>query len=587
MVVLDVARSMSGLTWDMVTTDERLAQALAQRFHLPDIVARILAARGITLETAADFLEPTLRKNLPNPLLLKDMERAATRMKKAVVGGEPIGLMGDYDVDGATSTAILKMFLEEVGIKVYTFIPEREHGYGPNAQKMHEFKEKGCRVVATLDCGMTAFEPIAEGKKMGLDVIVLDHHDAEKSLPNAYAVVNPKRLDEPTDHPCRNMAAVGVVFLFTVALNTMLRNGGFYDSKRPEPNLMKFLDLVAFGTVCDVMKLRGVNRLLVKAGLNQMRKGTNKGLTALMTLVGIDEPPAAYHLGYILGPRVNACGRIGRSDLGMQLLSCQDSVKAAALAQQLDDLNLTRRDIEASVLQEAIEQADGRSQSDPFVLVKGENWHQGVVGIVAGRLKDRYNMPVFVLSIEGDEVKGSSRSVQGVDLGSLVMNALAKKILTRGGGHPMAAGFSLKKDKIDAFYRYLQEKITPDRCQDRSSILEIDGVLDIGGATSELVQKIGLLAPFGESNPEPRFVISNVTVTRTTLLKNGHIACTLAGRSGGYLNAIAFRAADTEMGHRLLSGRGAYFHVAGLLKRDNWHGQEKVQLQIQDMANAL
>ena len=587
MFVCGVEKSLSGLTWNKTKTDERMTQALAQRFQLPDAVAGILAGRGITVETAEEFLSPTLKKNLPNPLTLKDMERAAERMKKAIVGGEPIGLMGDYDVDGATSTSILKMFLEGLGVKVYTFIPEREDGYGPNALKMHEFKDKGCHVVATLDCGMTAFDVIAEGTKLGLDVLVLDHHDPEKSLPNAYAVVNPKRLDEPVDHPCRNMAAVGVVFLFVVALNTLLRTGGFYDEKRPEPNLIRFLDLVAFGTVCDVMKLKGVNRLFVKAGLNQMRKGENKGLTALMSLVGIEEPPTAYHLSYILGPRVNACGRVGHSDLGMQLLSCQDSVKASALAQQLDDLNLTRRDIEAAVLQEAIEQADTRPPTDSFVFVKGENWHQGVVGIVAGRLKDRYNLPVFALSIEGDEVKGSSRSVQGVDLGTLVINAVTKKILTRGGGHPMAAGFSLKRDRLDDFYRYLQEQITPDKCQNQGTGLDIDGVLDIGGVTPTLVDQLAQLAPFGEGNPEPRFVIQNVMVMRTTMLRNGHIACTFSGRGGGYLNAIAFRAADTEIGHALLTAKGRYFHVAGVLKKDIWHGKEKVQLQIQDMANAL
>ena len=587
MLVLDVTQSISGLTWNMVIGDERTTQVLAQRFGLPDIVARIMASRGITPDTAEAFLNPTLRKNLPNPLTLKDMEKAANRMASAVLAGEPIGLMGDYDVDGATSTAILKMFLEDLGIAVYTFIPEREDGYGPNVRKMQEFKDKGCHLVATLDCGMTAFDPIDAGTKLGLDIIVLDHHDAETRLPNAYAVVNPKRLDEPIDHPCRNMAAVGVIFLFTVALNTILRNRHFYSETRPEPNLIRFLDLVAFGTVCDVMKLQGVNRLFVKAGLAQMAKCENKGLTALMSLVGLNEPPAAYHLGYMLGPRVNACGRVGHSDLGMQLLSCRDAVKAAALAQQLDDLNLTRRDIEAGVLQEAIEQADGRPTNDSFILVKGENWHQGVVGIVAGRLKDRYNLPVFALSIEGDEVKGSSRSVQGVDLGTLVMNALAKGILSRGGGHPMAAGFSLQKDKIDAFYHYLQENITPDKCQNSATTLEIDGVLDIAAATPSLVNKLSLLAPFGEANPEPRFVIQNVMITRSTLLKNGHIACTLTGRGGGYLNAIAFRSADTELGHQLLTARGQYFHIAGLLKRDSWKGAEKVQLQIQDMSNAL
>lgn len=586
MAVLDVTCSLNGLTWEMQPTDARLAAALAQRFDLPEVVARILASRGIDLESADSFLYPTLKHNLPNPLSLKDMEKAARRMADAIEAKEPIGLMGDYDVDGATSTALLKMFLEEIGVPVYTFIPEREEGYGPNALKMKEFYDKGCRLVATLDCGMTAFDPIDAGVKLGLDIIVLDHHDAEQSLPNAYAVVNPKRLDEPVAHPCHYMAAVGVVFLFTVALNTILRERGFY-AKRPEPNLMRFLDLVAFGTVCDVVRLQGVNRLFVKAGLNQMRKGENKGIAALAELVGLSEPPSAYHLGYVFGPRVNACGRVGQSDIGMQLLSCQDNIQASVLAHTLEELNLQRRDIEAAVLLEAIEQAESRPESDPFVFVKGELWHQGVVGIVAGRLKDRYNLPVFALSIEGDEVKGSSRSVQGVDLGALVMNAIGKGILSRGGGHPMAAGFSLKKERLNDFYMYLKENITPDMTQNRSSTLEIDGILDIGGATADLVRQINLLAPFGEANPEPRFVIKDVMVSRCTLLKNGHIGCTLSGRGGLYLQAIAFRASDTELGHQLLTSCNSYFHVAGILKLDSWRGQTKIQFQIQDAAKSL
>ena len=583
---VEKVKSLSGLNWHFTEADERMTAALVQQ-GLPEIVARILSARGITPETLDSFLHPTLRANLPNPLSLKDMERAANRMADAVVAGEPIGLMGDYDVDGATSTAILKMMLEDLGVTVHTFIPEREDGYGPNAGKMKEFYDRGCRVVATLDCGMTAFDPIKAGTDMGLTILVLDHHDPEKKLPDAYAVVNPKRLDEPVDHPCRGMAAVGVVFLFAVALNTILRQRDFYSETRPEPNLIRYLDLVAFGTVCDVMKLQGVNRLFVKAGLNQMSKCENKGLMALSALVGLDSAPNTYHLGYVLGPRVNACGRVGHSDLGMQLLSCRDTIKAAALAQQLDDLNLMRREIEGAVLLEAMEQAESKSGTDSFVFVHGDHWHQGVVGIVAGRLKDRYNLPVFALSIEGDEAKGSSRSVPGVDLGTLVMNALSLGILTRGGGHPMAAGFSLKTDRLDDFYNYLKENITPDQLEDRATTLSLDGTLDIMGVTADLVEKINMLAPFGEGNPEPRFMIRDVRIAHSKLLKNGHISCRLAGRSGGYLNAIAFRAADTEIGNQLLKARDDLFHIAGVLKLDNWQGQSRVQIQIQDMSKAL
>lgn len=585
MSVLGVAKSLSGLAWELRPADDRNSLAMAQKYGLPEIVARALAARDVTLETVEAFLNPTLKNNLPNPFSLKDMDKAARRMAAAVLAGEPIGLMGDYDVDGATSTALLKMFLEYCGINTYCFIPDREDGYGPNVNKMKEFHQTGCKLVATLDCGMTAFDPIAYGTFLGLDIIVLDHHDPEKTLPDAYAVVNPKRLDEPVDHPCRYMAAVGVVFLFIVALNNILRSKGFYKDKQ-EPNLIPYLDLVAFGTVCDVVKLQGVNRLFVKSGLNQMRLGQNKGLAALAELVGLDEAPTAYHLGYIFGPRINACGRVGKSDIGMKLLSTNDKTEARILAEQLEELNLKRRDIEAAVLEAAVWQVENRQEDLPFIVVQGEDWHQGVVGIVAGRLKDKYNLPVFALSIEGDEVKGSSRSVPGVDLGCLVMNAIEKGILSRGGGHPMAAGFSLHKEKLQEFHNYLKQSITHDSVCGNAHVLDIDGVLDIAGICPELIENLAMLAPFGEANPEPRFVIKDVTVTRVMPLKNGHIACTLTGRNGKYISAIAFRAADTPVGEKLIHSSGIYFHVAGFLKQETWKGRTKIQLQIHDMAEA-
>ena len=479
---------------------------------------------------------------------------------------------------------LLKLFLEACQIHVLTFIPEREDGYGPSAKKMKEFKEQGCSVIVTLDCGVTAFEPISYGKDLGLDVIVLDHHLAEKQLPQAYAVVNPKRLDEPLTHPCRHMAAVGVVFLFVIALNKVLRERGFYKGKK-EPDLLKYLDLVALGTVCDVVPLTGVNRLFVKSGLLHMKKMENKGIQALAESSGLSDTMTTYHLGYILGPRINACGRIGKSDVAMRLLSSDDDSQTKVLALELEELNILRRDIEASVLLEAIEQVESSPLDVPFILVKGENWHQGVVGIVAGRLKDKYNLPVFVLSIEGDEIKGSSRSIEGIDLGALIMNALSKGILTRGGGHMKAAGFSLKKEKIDDFYQYLCENIDKEKLKTVSS-LQIDGVLDIHGVNAELLESLKVLEPFGESNPEPCFVVSNVMISNSIPLKNGHISCILMGRDGGRLSAIAFRVADKEIGTILLKNTGKYYHVAGRIKQDIWKGKTKIQMYIEDLAEA-
>ncbi len=580
-----VEKSISGLTWRVKSAEDRVVLQMVQKYDLPEMVARILAGRGFCSETVGDFLNPTLKKNLPNPFTLKDMERAAERVSRVVLAGEPIGIMGDYDVDGATSTAILKMFLKSCGIRVLTFVPNREDGYGPNAKKMIEYRQAGCSVVLTADCGMTAFEPIDVGTKSGLDVIVLDHHEPEKTLPNAYAVVNPKRLDEPVSHPCHHLAACGVVFLFVVALNQILRKKGFYQN-RPEPNLMQYLDLVALGTVCDVVKLQGVNRLLVKAGLKQMQKRENIGLVALSDKAGLDKAPAAYHLGFVFGPRINACGRVGQSDLGMQLLSETDKTRAAVLAEQLEELNLMRRDIEAEVLELAVHQVEQRTEQLPFIVVEGENWHQGVVGIVAGRLKDRYNLPVFALSIEGDDVKGSSRSVPGVDLGTLVINAIGAGVLDRGGGHPMAAGFSLKKEKLPAFKAYLKEHIQNTDLKNDISTLDVDAVMDVGGVTQNFMQSVARLEPFGESNPEPCFVLKNVTVSHVTVLKNGHVACSFTGKNGKYISGIAFRVEDKPIGRFLKSALHEQCHVAGFLKMDTWKGKTKIQIQIQDIALA-
>jgi len=577
--------SLNGFTWQIQEASERVVQMLVQRESLPEIVARLLALRGLDADTVDEFLYPKLKTNLPNPNTLKDMERAAKRVSDSIVAGEPIGIMGDYDVDGATSTAILKMFLQEVGVAVHTFIPDREDGYGPNAKKMVEFKELGCSVVLTADCGTTAYDPIEAGTNLGLDVIILDHHNAEITLPKCYAVVNPKRLDEPVDHPCRHLAACGVVFLFVVSLNAELRSRGFYTDKA-EPNLIQYLDLVAFGTVCDVVQLRGVNRLLVKSGLKQLAQNQNKGMYALCQCVNINEPVRAYHLGYILGPRVNACGRVGKSDLGMQLLSCSDAIQASLLAQELDGLNLARREIEADVMLQAIEQVESGPSDRTFLAVKGKNWHQGVVGIVAGRLKDRYNLPVLVMSIEGDDIKGSARSVAGIDMGTLIMNALAKGLLTRGGGHPMAAGFSLTTEQLPAFEAYLAETITSDKLPSGPAHLNADGILDLGGITWDLAEQLDLLAPYGEGNPEPTFIIQNVTLNYVNLLKNGHIGCSLTNAAGQRINAIAFKVADTDLGQTFLSSTGERFHILGTIKKDVWNGRQKVQVHILDAMRA-
>ena len=589
MVVLGVEESLSGKKWLYRNLDERKIAYFVQKYNFPEILARILVARHIEEEALTSFLHPTLKHNLPDPYILKDAEKTALRIVESIERHEKIGIMGDYDVDGATSSALLKLFLESLGIRTRVFIPDRDDGYGPNIEQMEIFYKDGIRLVATVDCGMTAFEPIDYGTKLGLDIVIIDHHEPERMLPNAYAVVNPKRLDEDKDNPCHSMAAVGVVFLVVVAINRLLRERGFFKG-REAPELKKWLDLVAFGTVCDVVPLKGVNRLFVQTGLKQVRRSQNIGLKALVEISKISEPVSAYHLGYILGPRINAGGRVGQSDLGMKLLSTFDEIEAQTIANELEDLNVLRREIETQVLEEADIQAQKAiEEGKPYLLVHGNAWHQGVVGIVAGRLKEKYNLPCFALSIEKGEAKGSSRSIPGIDLGTIVITALQKGILLRGGGHPMAAGFSLEEGKIKEFEDFLTDFIqkASENLHDTSAELEIDGVLDIKGVTVDLLKRLDVLEPYCESNPEPRFVIQNVLIKKTIITKNGHVICKLSGQTGGYLDAVCFRAEETEIGKALLSNNPAQsYNMAGYLRLDTWRGKNKVQLFIQDVAKA-
>ena len=442
-------KSLGGNIWKAVPVDERKAELVAQRFALPLAVARIVAARGILPDDVPNFINPKLQNLMPDPFCLKDMEKAAQRIAEAIVQKQKIAIIGDYDVDGATSSSVLRLFLESVGVEPIIHIPERDEGYGPSKQAFDEFAALGAELVITADCGTTAFEPFEYAKSLNIPVIVLDHHEAEVKLPDVYAVVNPKRLDESNDYPyLKYMAAVGVVFCAIVAINRELRKQNFFADNQ-EPNLMQWLDLVALGTVCDVVPLLGLNRAFVRQGLRIMSLRSNTGLRALIDKSGISEAPNAFHLGYVLGPRINACGRVGEASLGN---------KPGMLAEKLNEFNAQRKEIEAYVLLSAIEMLEGALQEYPIAFVAGKDWHQGVVGIVAGKLKERYNVPAFVMSIEEDEVKGSARSIPGVDLGALIMAAKEKGILTKGGGHMMAAGFSLEEGKLEDF-RKLNWKI--------------------------------------------------------------------------------------------------------------------------------
>ena len=563
--------------------DERRAELIAQRFALPLPVARIIASRGIPVDDVANFINPKLQNLMPDPFCMKDMEKAAKRIAEAIVKKQKVAIIGDYDVDGATSSSVLRLYLESVGIEPEIHIPERDEGYGPSRQAFDEFAALGAELVITVDCGTTAFDVFDYAGSLNIPVIVLDHHEAEVRLPEVYAVVNPKRLDESDDYPyLKYMAAVGVVFCTIVAVNRELRKQGFF-AGREEPNLLQWLDLVALGTVCDVVPLLGLNRAFVRQGLRIMSLRSNTGLRALIDKSGISEAPSAFHLGYVLGPRINACGRVGEASLGNKLLCSRDDFQAGQLADKLNEFNAQRKEIEAYVLLSAIEMLEGTPQEYPIAFAAGKDWHQGVVGIVAGKLKERYNVPAFVMSIEPDEYKGSARSVPGVDLGALIIAAKEKGLLTKGGGHTMAAGFSLSEDKIEAFRRfageYVRQKLGE---EDVAPVIEVDSALDLLGANTDFAAALELLEPFGAGNAEPKIVLEHVRIVKPGIVGAGHVRCFLTSGNGGSLKAMAFKIADTELGKTLLNSQGAVFDIAGVLRRDNWQGCNSVQFIIDD-----
>lgn len=587
---LGVERSLTGRRWAERLADERMAIAMAQRHGLPEAICRLLAAREVDLEGVPDFLEPTLRKFLPDPSHLKDMDAAIARVVSAIRTGQRIAVFGDYDVDGATSSALLLRFLRAVGGDVGLYIPDRrKEGYGPSAAALLKLREGGANVVVTVDCGVTAHEPLAEAKRAGLDVIVIDHHQAEIALPPAVAVVDPNRVDEPSPH--KQLAAVGVAFLLTVGVNRVLRGIGWYSASRPEPDLRRWLDLVALGTVADVVPLTGLNRALVRQGLRVMADRGNAGLAALADVARLREPPGAYHLGFLLGPRVNAGGRVGQADLGARLLSSDDPHEVGALALRLDEFNAERRAIEREVLDQAIrhiERAYGaeRQGLPAALLVESEGWHVGVIGIVASRLVERYGRPAFVIGMDGEVGRGSGRSVRGVDLGAAVLAARQSGLLINGGGHAMAAGLTVARERLAALAKFLDERVAPQLgAAPAIRELGIDAALTPGGATQELVAMIERAGPFGAGNALPRFALTGVRVDYAQPVGDGHVRCTLVGQERGRIEAIAFRAGQTALGPALLDHAKPILHVAGALRLDRYNGRESVRLQIDDAAS--
>ncbi|MHA1523091.1 MAG: single-stranded-DNA-specific exonuclease RecJ [Alphaproteobacteria bacterium] len=600
--VFGVTRSVLGQAWrrrvsgprasdqgtdDQRAGDQRAATAIAQALDAPDIVGRILCTRAVTAPEAVDFLNPSLRQLLPDPSTLVDMDKAASRLADAVEGGETVAIFSDYDVDGATSAAVLSLYLAALGRQPIVYVPDRvAEGYGPNAAALRQLADQGASLIVTLDCGIAAHAAFAEFGGAA-DIIVLDHHQASEELPQALALVNPNRLDDLSG--LGHLAAVGVTFMGVVALTRELRARGFFASGRPEPDLFDLVGLVALGTVCDVVPLVGLNRAFVTRGLEILRRRENPGLDTLCDVARLSEPVNAYHLGYLLGPRINAGGRIGKSDLGYRLLTCSDADQALPLALELDQLNQERRAMEAQATQAAVEQVEAAWQENgetETITVANTAWHPGIVGLVAARIKERFRRPAFAIGTDNDGLgKGSGRSIRGVDLGAAVRAAVKRGLVLGGGGHAMAAGLSVEFDQIPALAAFLETSLGQTAQTARAAdFLAIDGPLSAGGANLELMEWLTRIGPFGAGHPEPRFAFPAHRVRYAKQVGDSHIRLTLEGGDKRRIEAIAFRATQSPLGELLLAGRELPIHVAGKLKVNTWSGTRKVQLVIDDAA---
>lgn len=575
---LGVEASLTGRRWIGPTGEEdRLSEAMAQITRLPLPLCRTLVRRGVVPEDAERFLAPQLRDLLPDPLTLRDMGIAADRLLQAVQSRQRIAVFGDYDVDGGVSSALLILWLRALGLKATLYIPDRiDEGYGPNVPAMAALA-RDHDLILCVDCGTLSHEPIAAAK--GADVVVLDHHLGAETLPAALAVVNPNRQDE--DGSLGHLCAASVVFLLLVEANRRLRAGGVQG-----PDLMGMLDLVALATVADVAPLIGVNRALVRQGLKVMARRERPGLVALADVARMDQAPNCYALGFLLGPRVNAGGRIGRADLGARLLATDDAQEAISIAARLDELNTERREIELRVREAALAQAEARGLDGPLVWAAGEGWHPGVVGIVAARLKEATNRPAVVIGLEGGIGKGSGRSVSGVDLGAAVQLLAAEGLLTRGGGHRMAAGLTVDEGQIEAAMARLGDLLARQGAgRGGAADLRLDGLLMTGAATAQLVDQIEAAGPFGASAPAPRFAFADQAVTARRVGET-HLRLSLSDGMGPPLEAIAFGAFDTALGPVLSQPGAQRFHLAGRLEISHWNGRSKVQLRLEDAARA-
>ena len=587
---LDVATSATGRAWRDRLDARGVARAttITQRLGTPELLARVLAGRGVEADEAEAYLDPTIKNLMPDPSVLTDMAAASARIADAVVRGEKVAIFGDYDVDGATSAALLTRYLRQCGLDPIVHIPDRIfEGYGPNVDAIKSFAEKDVTLLVTVDCGTTSNVTLLEAGPLGMDVVILDHHQADVELPKAVAIVNPNRADDLSG--LGYLCAAGIVFMTLVALTRELRARDYFTSARPAPDLLSMLDLVALGTVADVVPLKGLNRAFVTKGLIALRRREQVGLTALMDAARLNGPPEAFHLGFLLGPRINAGGRIGRADLGVRLMLEDDSIEAGRIAAELDRLNGERRLIEVAAVAQAEAEAMaalGIEETGAIVVTAQEGWHPGVVGLVAARLKERFGRPAFAIALEpGGTGTGSGRSIAGVDLGRAVRQAVQDGLLIKGGGHAMAAGVTLRKGALGAFRAFMEQTLSASvEVSRRDSALKIDGAVSAGAVTPALCAMLAKAGPYGAGNPEPVLALPAHTLAYVDPVGENHIRARFKSGDGKFVNAIAFRVVGSPLGKALLDNRGRQLHAAGYLTVDRWQGDERVQMRLIDVA---
>ena len=589
---LGVKSSARGLVWRnrLDAAGINLATAISQRHGLPDLLGRVLAARGGTLDNIPVLLNPSLKECMPDPSSLRDMDKAALRFAKAIETGEPVAIFGDYDVDGGSSSALIARFLSAHGRPSRIYIPDRLlEGYGPNAAAIGTLIKEGAKLIVAVDCGTTSHAPLAVAKNTGCEIIVIDHHQADAVLPDVHAVVNPNRQDDVSG--LGNLCAAGVVFLLLVATTRTLRERGFYKAGTSQPPLLEWLDIVALATVCDVVPLEGLNRAYVAQGLKVMKQRRNVGLKALADAAGMKEVPNPYHLGFVLGPRINAGGRVGDAGLGARLLATDDLIEAGSIAAKLDKHNRERKTIEAAMLEAAVAEAEHTLMATPDlpILISGSpDWHKGLVGLVASRLTDRFQRPSCVIAWQTErEGTGSLRSIAGVDIGGAVRAAVEAGLLLKGGGHAMAAGLTVSKDKYEALTSFLQKRLAESVADHRgAATLDIDGALTPNSVTLDLLNQIEQAGPFGQGNPTPRFVFPAHRVKGARVMGEAHLRVTIEAGDGSKLEGVAFRAVGQPLGELIQASVGGMpLHFCGTLRRDTWGGREKIEFTIEDVAD--